>query len=238
MITALIFAGGTGQRINSRAKPKQFLEMHGKPIIIYTLEHFEEHPDIDNIVVVCLEGWINELKGQLLRYEISKVSTIVPGGDTGHESIYNGLAAMAPDSRDDDIVLIHDGVRPLISQELISRNIEAVKRFGTAITAEPAVESVISSEDGGTIDGVLKRSSMYAAKAPQSFAFGLIWGAYERARREGLLTVDSAHLLSIYGQKMHMVRSTTNNIKITAPSDYYVFRALYEAMENSQIYGI
>lgn len=238
MITALIFAGGTGQRMNARAKPKQFLELHGKPIILYTLEHFETHSQIDNIVVVCLEDWIQELRYLLRRYAIEKVSTIVPGGIGGNVSIYNGLKAMASTSADDDIVLIHDGVRPLITADLISDNIEQAKKYGAVITAEPAAESLVYSQDGSCIDSVPHRDQMYVAKAPQTFRFGLIWDLYQRAHRDDIPTIDSAHLLSIYDEKMHLVPSTPNNIKITAPADYYIFRALYEAMENRQILGL
>ncbi len=238
MITALIFAGGTGQRMNSRSKPKQFLELHGKPIILFTLEHFEEHPEIDNIVVVCLKSWIPELKKILRRYEINKVSQIIPGGSTGHESIYNGLLALKGACTPDDIVLIHDGVRPLISGDLISENIAKVKEYGTSITVEPATESVISSKNGELIDAVPQRNTMYVAKAPQSFRYGMILDLYKKAQKDKLLTIDSAHLLSLYGIEMHMVKSTPNNMKITAPADYYIFRALYEAIENQQILGI
>jgi 2-C-methyl-D-erythritol 4-phosphate cytidylyltransferase len=237
MNTALIFAGGTGQRMNARSKPKQFLELYGKPIISYTLDHFELHPEIDNIVVVCLESWITELKILLHRYDIRKVTQIVPGGKTGHESIYNGLKAMEAVCKAEDIVLIHDGVRPLITGELISANIEMVKKCGTAITAESATESVLISESGDFIDSVPNRSDMYTAKAPQSFYYGMIWELYRRARKDGLLTIDSSHLLSLYGIEMHIVKSPPNNIKITAPADYYIFRALYEAIENRQILG-
>ncbi|RED57592.1 IspD/TarI family cytidylyltransferase [Cohnella lupini] len=238
MNTALIFAGGTGQRMNSRAKPKQFLELHGKPIILYTLEHFEYHSEIDNIIVVCLESWINELKLLLRRYEIEKVSQIIPGGETGHESIYNGLRALSGVCQADDIVLIHDGVRPLITEELISENISKAKRFGTAITVEPATESVIQSSTGDHIDAVPPRASMFIAKAPQTFQFSLIWEYYQRSHREGLMCIDSAHLLSLYKAEMHTVKSPPNNMKITSPADYYIFRALYEAKENQQILGI
>ncbi len=238
MNTALIFAGGTGQRMNTRAKPKQFLELHGKPVILYTLDHFESHPDIDSIVVVCLESWINELKILLDRYDIKKVSQIVPGGSTGHESIYFGLKALQEVCQADDIVLIHDGVRPLITEELITANIRKVMEYGTAITVEAATESVVSSKNGDLIDGVPNRGSMYVAKAPQSFRYGMIWDLYKRAREEGVLSIDSAHLLSIYGMEMHTVKSPANNMKITAPADYYIFRALYEAYENQQILGI
>jgi len=238
MTTALVFAGGTGRRMNSRSKPKQFLSVHGKPIIIYTIEHFEDHPEIDNIVIVCLESWIEELKSFIELYRIKKVTNIVPGGKTGQDSIYNGLMAMKKSGKPDDIVLIHDGVRPLINQELISENIAAVKKYGNAITAEPARESVIDSADGFSVDSVPERSHMFVAKAPQSFYYGAITELYERARVDGLQTIDSAHLLSIYGVEMRLVQSTPNNLKITEPADYYIFRALYESMENQQVFGI
>ena len=238
MVTALIFAGGTGQRMNSRSKPKQFLEMHGKPIIIYTLEHFEYHAAIDRIIVVCLPEWIEELKGQLRRYGIRKGKRIVPGGGTGHDSICNGLEAMRTLSGDEEIVLIHDGVRPLINDELISRNIEAVQKYGNAITVEMVRESVVRSQNGESIDDVPPREQMYVAKAPQSFRYGEIMRLHERARRDGIKSIDPAHLCSIYQIPMHIVMSTKNNLKITEPADFYIYRALYEALEGQQIFGL
>ena len=238
MVTALIFAGGAGRRMNTRSKPKQFLEMHGKPIIIYTLEHFEYHPQVDRIVVVCLEDWIEELKGLLKRYGITKVCDIMPGGETGHDSIYCGLEAMKVYTAQADIVLIHDGVRPLINEELITKNIEAVKQYGNAITAEAVRESVVRSEDGKYISEVPLRDQMYVAKAPQSFRYGEILSLYERAQQDHRKSIDSAHLCSIYGMRMHMLKSTKNNMKITDAADYYIYRALYEALENQQIFGI
>lgn len=238
MVKALIFAGGSGQRMNSRSKPKQFLEMHGKPIIIYTLEHFEYHDEVDQIIVVCIKDWIEELRGLLKRYNITKVVNIVPGGATGHDSIYLGLKAMQSISDNRDIVLIHDGVRPLINQELITENIEAVKRYGNAITCEAARESVVCSMDGENITEVPLREYMYTAKAPQSFYYGDILRLYEKAHEDGKRSIDSSHLCSIYNEPMHLVLSTKNNIKITDPADFYIYRALYEAMEGQQIFGL
>lgn len=238
MAKALIFAGGSGQRMNSRSKPKQFLEMHGKPIIIYTLEHFEYHEEITDIVVVCIKEWIEELWGLLKRYGITKVSTVVPGGRTGHDSIYIGLEEMKKNTDYDEIVLIHDGVRPLINTELITKNIYEVKKYGNAITSESARESIVRCVDGENITDVLPRNQMYVAKAPQSFYYGEILKLYERAREDNLRTIDSAHLCSLYKVPMHMVMSTKNNIKITEPADYYIFRAIYEALEGQQIFGL
>lgn len=237
MVTALIFAGGTGQRMNSRSKPKQFLEMHGKPIIIYTLEHFEYHEEVDNIVIVCLKERIEELRVLLKRYAFTKVSTIVPGGDTGHDSIYYGLEAMKRNVAKDEIVLIHDGVRPMISAELISKNIEMVRKCGNAITAEAVRESVVRSVDGKSISEVPPRNQMYVAKAPQSFWYGDILRLYEKAHEEGIKSIDSSHLCSMYNEPMNLIMSTKNNMKITEPADFYIYRALFEATENQQIFG-
>lgn len=237
MTTALIFAGGTGKRMNTQTKPKQFLELHGKPVILYTLEHFEKHPEIDAVLIVCIESWIVEMERLLRVYEYRKVTGIVPGGDGGDRSIYNGLKALQGKCSPDDIVLIHDGVRPLIDARLISANIAKVKECGTAITVESAAESVVRLDESGRVTEVPPRGQMFVAKAPQSFRYGMILDLYRQAADEGFRSIDSAHLCSMYGVETQTVASTPNNIKITAPQDYYIFRALYEAMENQQILG-
>ena len=238
MTTALIFAGGTGIRMNTRARPKQFLELHGKPIIVYTIEHFNFHREIDNCIVVCLSGWMRELHHLLKQYALEKVSKVVVGGDRIDISIYNGLQALEGICSADDIVLIHDGVRPMISSELISKSIATAKEYGTAITVEPVTESVVRLNGHGQVTDIPPRWEMYHAKAPQTFRYGMIWDMYKRAREDGKIPVDSAHLCGMYDVNMHTVTSTPNNIKITSPADYYIFRALYEAIENEQILGI
>lgn len=239
MITAVIFAGGTGQRMNSKTKPKQFLQLHGKSIILYTIENFEFHNEIDNIVVVCLEGWIDTLREELNRFNITKVSAIVPGGDSGQSSIYNGLKEAHRQSKSqEDIVLIHDGVRPFVSEKLISDNIASVKKYGSAITVVPAKESIVRTE-GSLIKDIYKRNTLTIAKAPQSFYLKDIWEVHNRAIKDGKKgIIDSAELMNIYGYELHTVEGLEENIKITTAYDYYIFRAIYEAKENSQIYGI
>jgi len=238
MNIALIFAGGTGKRMNSKAKPKQFLELHGKPILIYTIEYFENHSQIDAICVVCLAGWETELKRALHDYGITKVKWIVNGGSTGHESIYSGLKEIEKDCDADDIILIHDGVRPLISMDLIDRNLDTVKKFGNAITIESASETLVRIDEDGKVREVPPRNEMGVAKAPQCFYFKDIMAAHKKAEKDNFKAIDSCHLMSRYGTALHTVESTSYNIKIATPSDFYVFRALFEAMENSQIFGI
>lgn len=239
MNIALIFAGGIGERMNSKARPKQFLTIHGKPILIYTLEQFEFHPEIDSIIVVCLEEWIHELEKLIERNSIKKVKWIVKGGDTGHDSIYNGLLALknSGECSGDDIILVHDGVRPLISKELISDNIQTVREKGNAITISKATESVGFYSDE-KITSIPKRDDLCIIQAPQTFYFRDIWKVHEQAIEEGYKAVDSAGLMKHFGQEVYTVIGNTYNIKITSPSDYYIFRSIYEAQENLQIFGL
>lgn len=240
MNTALIFAGGAGTRMKSSGKPKQFLELHGKPIIIYTLEHFDRHPEIDSIAVVCIADWIDYLKKLLERFGIKKVRWIVPGGSTSQESTLNGLNAIANDQNPaETIVLIHDGVRPLIDAQLIHDNIESVKTNGNAITTVPAIETIITTDTEGNINGLIDRKLCQMARAPQSFYLKDILDLHHRAQSDNYAEmIDSASLMIHYGIQLHAVNGPTENIKITTPSDYYIFKAIQESKENMQILGL
>lgn len=237
---ALIFAGGTGTRMNSKTKPKQFLELNGKPIIIHTIEHFEYHEQIEAIVVVCIEGWIPYFRNLLERYNIKKVKWVVPGGANGQESIYNGLEKLHEVYQDEPVgVLIHDGVRPLINEQLISDNIASVEERGNAITVTNAIETIITTDENKKIDNIIDRTKCSLARAPQSFVLQDIYGVHRKAIDEGRNDfIDSASIMRHYGYELYCVDGPTENIKITTPSDFYIFRAIYEAKENSQIFGI
>lgn len=239
MNIALIFAGGSGTRMNSKSKPKQFLELHGKEIIIYTLEHFERHQEIDAIAVVCIKEWIEYLKVALRKNSIEKVKWIIPGGETGQDSIFNGLKVIYESCPEDSIVLIHDGVRPLINGELISANIQSVKTYGSAVTVSPVIETVMLTENNNKVYRSIERAKCCMAKAPQSFYLKDIYEAHQKAISDGIHTkIDSATMMSDYGLSLHTVECGSENIKITTPADFYIFRALIDAKENSQIFGI
>ncbi|MBP5437477.1 MAG: 2-C-methyl-D-erythritol 4-phosphate cytidylyltransferase [Treponema sp.] len=238
MTNVLIFAGGSGVRMNTRARPKQFLQFYGKELIIHTLENFQNHPEIDGIVVVCIEDWIPYLKKLLEKYQIDKVKSVVPGGATGQESIYKGLVAIHEYADDDSIVLVHDGVRPFVNESLISECIKSVKEHGSAITVTPAIETIVTSKDG-KITGITDRSKCYHAKAPQCFILGELLAAHEKARGEGNTNmIDSASLMQHYGRELYTVLGNFDNIKITTPADFYTFKALYEVREQQQIFGL
>ena len=234
---AIIFAGGTGTRMNTVSRPKQFIELNGKPVIIYTLELFENHPQIDGIVVVCLESWINFLKNQLEKFHITKVSAILPGGTTGQESIYNGLARAHELYGDETVVLIHDGVRPLITEQTITDNIATVNQYGNCITCIPATETFIVQQADGSLEIPARKDSLIA-RAPQSFVLKDILSAHKKAISEGRNDfIDSCTMMSHYGHKMHTIIGPMENIKITTPTDFFIFRAMVQVHENQQIFG-
>lgn len=239
MNIAVIFAGGSGSRMNTKSRPKQFLEYNGKPIMIYTLELFDNSPLIDGIVVVCIESWIPFLKKMLKKFEIEKVVRIVKGGKTGQESIFNGLEASEEYSEgiDDTIVLIHDGVRPLITEETIKDNIDKVKSEGNCITCIPAIETFIVRQEDGSLH-IPPRANSLIARAPQSFYLKDILSAHRRAKHEGKTDfIDSCTMMSHYGHKIATIIGPMENIKITTPTDYFVFKAMVEVHENQQIFG-
>lgn len=240
MITAVIFAGGVGKRMHSKDIPKQFLKLHDKPIIIHTLEIFEENPEIDSIVISCVKDYIGYLNSLVLKYNLKKVQKIVPGGKTGQESIFNGLKAAAKiGDRDKDIVLIHDGVRPLINKKTISDNIKSVKLYGSAITSVKAKETIIVVDENETVKSVNDRAQSRLARAPQSFYLKEILNAHEQAIKENKKDfIDSCSMMTYYGKKLHLVDGPQENIKITTPDDFYTMRALLDAKENAQIYGL
>jgi len=168
MNIAVIFAGGSGLRMHTKSRPKQFLDLNGKPIIIYTLELFDNHPQIDAIVVSCIEEWIPFLEKMLRKFEINKVVKIVSGGATGQDSIYNGLCAAEAYAKDEAAtVLIHDGVRPLITEETITDNINKVAKCGSCITCAPATETFIVKQEDGSLE-IPTRANSLIARAPQS----------------------------------------------------------------------
>lgn len=241
MNIAVIFAGGTGQRMHTKSRPKQFLELNGKPIIIYTLELFDNHPEVDGIVVACIESWIPFLKKMLRKFEINKVVEIVAGGKTGQESIYNGLCAAERFSKEkggeDDIVLIHDGVRPLITEETISDNIKTAHEKGNCITCVPATETFVVRQNDGSLE-IPDRNNSLIARAPQTFKLKDILEVDRKAMAEGKYNfIDSCTMMSHYGYYMNTIIGPMENIKITTPTDFFIFRAMIQVHENQQIFG-
>lgn len=235
MNIGVVLAGGVGKRMKNEEKPKQFLEILNKPIIIYTLEHFEKNPNIDAVVISCVEEWIPYMKELLNKFRIEKVKRVVPGGRTGQMSIYNGLiAAREITAGKKAIVLIHDSVRPLITSALLTKNIQCVREHGNVITTGIVKETIVSVNRDNKIEFPLSRESSRIANAPQSFWLEDIWRAHKQAQQEGIVDfIDSCTLMHHYGYPLHIVDGPSENIKVTTPADFNTVRTILEANENS-----
>lgn len=224
----LIIAGGSGNRMGQDI-PKQFMHVDNCPIIIHTLKAFQQHPDINGIAVVCLSGWETVLQSYANQFSIDKLRWIFPGGQNGQESIHNGIYGLKEAGcADDDLVLIHDAVRPLLSQEIISSNIAICKKYGYAITGIKCREAILESEDGFTTSTSIPRDKLIRTQTPQTFRLKNIIAAHEAAKERGINnSVASCTLMAEIGAiEMHIVPGSEKNIKITTVEDLEILKAL------------
>ena len=239
MNIAIIFASGKGTRMGTEI-PKQFLEINGKPILIHTLELFEYHNSIDKIYISTLKEYIPYVNKLIAIYQLSKVKAIVEGGETAQDSIYNTLKKAAEENPEDSIVLLHDGVRPYVSVDVITENINCVKNNGNAITCIPAYETIMTSSDGNSVENVTNRSETYIGQAPQSFYLKEIIDAHNEIRKRPEKYKDMVDACTIYrtlGKKVYLVCGNRGNTKITTPEDVYTFKAYLQYKENEQTFG-
>ena len=240
MNIAIIFASGKGTRMGSEI-PKQFLEINGKPIIVHTIELFQYHEKIDKIYISTLKEYMPYVNKIVNAYNLNKVVAIVEGGETAQDSIYNALKKAQSENSGDSIVLLHDGVRPFVSLDVITANIDGVIRNGNAITAVPAYETIMTSKDKDIVDDVTKRSETFVGQAPQSFYLKDIIEAHEiiqkrPERYENM--VDACTIIRTLGKEAHLVNGNRGNIKITTPEDVYTFKAFLQFKESEQTFGL
>lgn len=240
MNIAIIFAGGSGVRMGAGV-PKQFLEINGKPILIHTLQLFQYHDMIDKIYISVLKEYIPYVEELVDEYHLRKVAKVIPGGETAQDSIYNALRTAASENPEDSIVLLHDGVRPFVSYDVITNNIESVKKYGNGITCTSCYETIMISKDGEVVDSVPFRKETFAAQAPQSFYLKDIIAAHDVVRNSPTgyeNMVDACTIIRSQGIEAHMVPGNRGNIKVTTPEDVYMFRALLQYKENEQAFGL
>ena len=233
MNIALIIAGGSGQRMNQDI-PKQFLNVYDKPVIIYTLEAFQRHPNINAIAVVCLEGWQEILKAYSKQFNITKLQWITAGGNSGQESIRNGINLLKENCNRNDIVLIHDAIRPMVSQEIISDCISQCNLYGSAVTVIPCVEAVLYSEDHINSEKMIDRDTLMRTQTPQAFYLSkLIW-AHEQAEKRGILNcVATCTLMIELGETVCFSAGSEKNLKLTTTDDIEIFKALLQSKKDS-----
>lgn len=240
---AVILAAGVGQRMRNGGLPKQFVRLMGKPIVIYTLEKFEQCEEIDQVIVVCHGSYVEYMQELLNQYNIRKVSKIIVGGTDRQNSLKRGLQELKEiGGEKDDLVVIHDGVRPLITSTIISENIRIAKQNGCAITVHQVTESVVvTDKEDAHMEDFKKRADTYSMTSPQTFILGEIIEAYEKSDQnanEDIPLLDAAMVYAHAGKKVHLVKEQGVNIKITTPEDYYYLKAMLELEENKFIFGL
>lgn len=225
---ALIIAAGKGQRTRQDI-PKQFINVYDKPILIYTLEAFQKHPDIDSIVVVCLDGWQDILRAYSKQYNITKLAKIVNGGNTVQESCRNGVFAMKDICADDDIVIIHDGIRPMVDVEVLSDVIATCKKYGNGVTSMPYNEQIFRKKDEISTNEYIVRETLRRVQTPQAYKFGKLHWAYTEAfeKEIGIYGSSYANTMMVdLGETLYFANGSDRNIKITTAEDIELFKAL------------
>lgn len=227
MNIAVILAGGSGTRMGAVDKPKQFLEVYGKPLIIYTIETFEISSDIDEIVIVCHEDWIEELIIWCRKYDLTKVKYVISGGKTRQESSLKALYKLKETCNEADIVIIHDGARPLITNRIIKENVELAKKYNAVDTVIPTNDTIVKSNNGNYISEIPLRKILYLGQTPQTFKFTTIMRAHENAIKNNIVdSTDDCQLVLKCNENVYLVNGDKFNFKITTFEDLTLFKAI------------
>lgn len=233
MNIAVIIAAGVGNRMHQET-PKQFIEVYGKPILLYTLEGFEHHEMVDAIEVVCLEGYEDYVWEQAKKYGISKLKWITKGGNSGQESIRNGLLNLEDKISPDDLVIIHDGVRPMVDPTVLTDVIEVAKVHGNAVTSLPYNEQIFLTGDGESTDKYIPRETLRRVSTPQAYVYGNLLNRYKEAfeKKIGIYGSSYANTMMVeLGERLYFAKGSDKNIKLTTPDDLETFKAYLKVEE-------
>ena len=227
MNISIVLAGGTGQRMQPDI-PKQFINVYGKPILIYTLEAFQRHPQIDAIEVVCLDGWHNTLKSYAKQFNITKLKFIISGGNTCQESIRNGVYNLKEYCKAEDIVVIHDGIRPLVDESVLSDVIVKCEQYGNAVASLPYNEQIFRIKDEISTCKYIPRETLRRVSTPQAYRFGKLFWAYKKAFKEEIGIYGSSYtntMMVELGETLYFASGSEKNIKLTTKEDLDLFKA-------------
>lgn len=224
---AIIIAAGKGNRMKLDI-PKQFLNINDKPVLIYTLEAFQKHPMIDAIEVVCLDGWQSILEAYAKQFNITKLKWIIEGGETGQESIRNGVYNLKGKCEDNDTVIVHDGIRPLVDDSVLSDVILKAKEHGNAVTSLPYIEQIFETIDGITTTKFIPRETLRRVSTPQGYQFKTLYEAYKKAFKEEIGIYGSSYtntMMVELGHTLYFAAGSDKNIKLTTQDDLELFKA-------------
>ena len=229
MNRAIIIAGGSGHRMGQNI-PKQFINVYDKPVLIYTLESFQNHPMVDEIIVVCIDGWENVVRAYAEQFNITKLKHIVPGGNSGQESIRNGVFSLEGIADEEDIIIIHDGIRPLVESSVLSDVINVCHEYGNAVTSMPYNEQIflVDQENADTTTQYIPRETLRRVSTPQAYKFGLLDTKYHEAFEKEIGIYGSSYtntMMVELGVRLHFAAGSDKNIKLTTKDDLELFKA-------------
>lgn len=233
MNVAILIAGGSGHRMGQEI-PKQFINVYDKPVIVYTLESFQKHPLVDAIEVVCLEGWDNILWAYAKQFNIDKLKWVVPGGNSGQESIRNGVYNLEDKCHEGDIVIIHDGVRPLIDDTILTDVIRTAEKYGNGVTSRPVNEQVfwVDKDDETTTTSYIPREQLRIVATPQAYEYTNLDKRYHEAFEKNI-GVDGSNytntMMVQLGETLHFAAGSDRNIKLTTKDNLEIFKATLKA---------
>lgn len=230
---ALIIAGGVGSRMGQDI-PKQFINVYDRPVIIYTLQAFQKNANIDEIEVVCLDGWHDILRAYARQFRISKLENIVSGGKNGQDSIRNGLCDIYKRHREKDtVVLIHDAIRPMVSDDIITDNIRVCRQYGNAVTVVPCTAAMLKTYDSIMTEEQVPRDNLKITQTPQAFFINDIIQAHEEALARGITnSVASCTMYIELGRRLYMSKGSEKNLKLTTTEDIEIFKALLNSKKD------
>ena len=231
MTTAIVIAGGSGRRMG-QSIPKQFINVYDKPVIIYTLESFQRHPKVDAIEVVCIDGWHDVLRAYAQQFGVTKLQWIVSGGETGQASIRNGVFALEDKLSPDDIVIIHDGIRPLVEEEVLSDVIVKCEKYGNAVTSMPYNEQIFVIDDDVSTTKYIPRETLRRVATPQAYKFGKLDWAYHEAFEKKIGIYGSSYtntMMVELGERLYFASGSDKNIKLTTQDDLELFKGYLKA---------
>ena len=235
MNIAMLIAGGSGQRMKQDI-PKQFINVNDRPVIVYTLEAFQKHPNIDAIAVVCLEGWEEILRAYARQFNITKLKWVFQGGENGQASLKNGIIGLHNDksTNGNDMILIHDAIRPMISQEIISDNISCCMQYGSAITVIPCAEAMLMTSDKESSKEAVPREQLARTQTPQAFYLEKLVWAHNEAEKKGITnSIATCTLMIELGEKIYFSTGSEKNLKLTTTDDIEIFKALLQSKKDT-----
>ncbi len=235
MTIALLTAAGSGTRMHQDI-PKQFIHVDNKPVIIHTMEAFQKHPGIDAIIVVTIASWTDVLRAYARQFNITKLKWIVAGGETGQESIFNGLKKLVEETPEDTIVMVHDGNRPMVSQQIISDSLATFYRCGSAVAVIPCTEVVFESDDGISSNVSTERERLFRTQTPHTYRLKELYDAHIEAGKRGIRgTAASCMLMKELGKTTWFSKGSEENLKITTLEDLRIFKALLHTSQDNWI---